>query len=132
MKLRLITLSLALLGGAFIPQQVNAQAAATGPDTVVYAAKRGAVVFTHAKHAGLAECVACHHESKAEKPLESQYQKCGACHTEPATPPVKTSLRSSMHDTVNKTGTCYNCHAKEAAAGKAMPTKCADCHRQGG
>ena len=125
-------LFLALLAGAFVPQTVNAQSAtATGPETVVFEAKRGAVTFTHAKHAGLSECVACHHESKAEKPLESEYQKCSACHTNPATAPVKTSLRNSMHDTVGKTGICYDCHAKEAAAGKAMPSKCADCHKDG-
>lgn len=132
MKRRLMTAALALVAALVLTGRASAQEAAepTGPDTVVYNAKRGPVTFTHGKHSKAAECVSCHHESKAEKPLESKYQKCSACHTETPTAPVTTDAKKAMHDTVGKTGVCYDCHTKEAAAGKTVPGKCADCHKR--
>lgn len=131
--LRLAALGAALFGSAVIPGRLAAQVAAsepTGPDTVVYTPNRGTVTFTHGKHAQAAECVACHHDSKPEKPHETPRQKCSACHTTPATEPVKTSLRFAFHDTAAEEGTCYTCHKKEAAAGKTVPAECNDCHKR--
>lgn len=132
MQLRLLMLATVLGAAALLPAGARAQATETGPDTVLFTPKRGNVTFTHGKHAKLTDCVTCHHESKSEKPLESKQQKCTACHTNPATEPVKTSLRNAMHDTVNKEGLCYSCHNKELAAGKPSPAKCAECHKQEG
>lgn len=135
MRLRAAALGVALLGGALLPGRLAAQEQAaepTGPDTVVYTPRRGTVTFTHGKHAKLAECASCHHESKPEKPFTAPREKCSACHTTPATEPVKTSLRNAFHDTANETGICYACHQKEAAAGKTVPAVCNDCHKLGG
>jgi hypothetical protein len=135
MELRRYTMAAVLLGGALLPGRLSAQvqvADTLGPDTVVYTPERGRVTFAHRKHGEKAECVACHHESKSEKPLESPRQKCSACHTEPATEPMKTSLKFAMHDSDNKTGTCFDCHNKEAEAGKEVPNRCADCHKREG
>jgi hypothetical protein len=112
--------------------QLAAQAAEPeSPDTVVFIAPRGDVTFTHGKHSRQAECRSCHHDSRAEKPLEKEYQKCTACHTTPATDPVTTTLRNAFHDTVKKEGICYNCHKDEAAkGGERLPGLCADCHRK--
>jgi hypothetical protein len=129
--LRVAALGAALFGGALIPGQVAAQEE-TGPDTVVYTPRRGTVTFTHGKHAAAGECVACHHESKPEAPLASPQQKCGACHTTPATAPVTTSGRAAFHDTANRKGLCFDCHTKEAAAGKTAPTECDACHKREG
>jgi hypothetical protein len=101
------------------------------PDTVLFVAQRGNVTFTHGKHSQLAECRSCHHESKTEKPLETEYQKCAACHTNPATEPVKTQLKDALHDTSKKEGVCYNCHTTELARGtEGIPKLCADCHKR--
>lgn len=99
-----------------------------GPETIVFPSQRGTVTLTHAKHAQLAECAVCHHESRPEMPLESPHQACRACHTEPPIPPVITGIRQAMHDTANRVGVCYSCHMEEAAAGNAVPTKCSECH----
>jgi hypothetical protein len=128
--LRPAALALVLLAGLALPGTGQAQDPATAPDTIVFTTSRGVVTYTHGAHAKLAECVSCHHESRAEKPLESQYQKCSACHTEPATEPVKTTLRAAYHDTVRREGMCYTCHKEEAARGKQLPMQCAECHRR--
>ena len=135
MMLRAVTLIVVLVGGAMIPAPLAAQAGATepsGPDTVVFNASRGPVTFAHREHGERAECTACHHESRPEKPLTAVREKCSACHTNPATEPMKTSRRNAMHDTANRQGTCYNCHIKLAEEGKVTPSKCADCHKQEG
>jgi hypothetical protein len=132
MMLHRVVPGLALAAALMGPGQLAAQVAPTGPDTVVYEARRGNVTFTHRKHAELAECSSCHHASKEEKPLEYEYQKCSACHLEPAQAPVTTNLRAAFHDTVNRTGVCYDCHKTEAAAGKSVPVQCAECHRRDG
>jgi hypothetical protein len=133
MTMRYATLMVSLWGCAVLPVQLVAQVAeAASPDTVVFAAPRGNVVFTHNKHATMADCVSCHHESRPEKPLESPYQKCIACHTTPPTEPVTTSRRNAFHDVVKKEGMCYDCHKAEAAKGTVLPSLllCADCHKQ--
>ena len=118
------------LGAAFalaIPGSAAAQEN-PGPDTVHFTPERGAVTFIHGKHSKMVECSTCHHESKAEKPLESPRQKCGSCHTAEPVAPMKTSLRRAFHDTANKSGMCLSCHIKEAEAGKTVPTTCSTCH----
>lgn len=136
MHRRSLTLAASMLvAAAFAPAALHAQAASavTAPDTVIFTSKRGVVTFTHASHADLAECAVCHHDSRAEMPLESPQQGCRACHTEPATPPVTTSIGDAMHDTKAKEGVCLSCHMQEAAAGREdVPTKCGSCHVRDG
>jgi hypothetical protein len=133
MKTRRAALAVVLWGAALLPLQLAAQVAeVASPDTVVFNAPRGVVVFTHGKHSTLADCVSCHHESRPEKPLETPYQKCIACHTTPPTAPVTTSRRNAYHDVVKKEGMCYDCHKAELAKGTVLPSLllCADCHKQ--
>jgi hypothetical protein len=114
------------------PALLTAQAIdPASPDTVRFVAPRGNITFTHNKHAEYAECRSCHHESKAEKPLESEFQKCTACHTNPATEPVTTALKDALHNTSKKEGLCYNCHTAEISKGtEGIPKLCADCHKR--
>jgi hypothetical protein len=129
---RALTLASGLCIAAALVQRLPAQQTAgpPGPDTVRYTPARGAVTFTHAKHAKLSECSACHHESRPERPYTTPHQVCGACHLEQPTGPVKTSLHDAFHNTSAATGVCYDCHNKEAAAGKTVPTACNDCHKR--
>jgi len=99
---------------------------------VVYTATRGTVTFTHAKHATLSDCSACHHDSRPERPYTKTRQACGTCHTAEPAAPITTNLRNAFHNTAARTGVCYDCHVKEAAAGKAAPTACNDCHKRQG
>lgn len=125
--LRVLALALTL-ALTLAPAALSAQAdPSKGPETVTFT-RRGTLVYTHAKHAEMAECVTCHHASKPEKPSESEYQKCDACHTDPATAPLQTSLRSAYHNTETREGTCYTCHKAKAAEGVEVPTRCIDCH----
>lgn len=124
---------IAALSIAAIPVRTSAQQAvadSSGPDTVRYAPSRGTVVFTHAKHAKSAECSACHHESRSERPYTKLRQACGDCHLAEPAAPVTTSLKNAFHNTATRTGTCYDCHKKEVAAGKNAPTACSDCHKR--
>jgi len=129
--LRVAALGAVLFGGALIPGRASAQEN-QGPDSVVYTPRRGNVTFTHATHAQATECVTCHHASKDAKPLTSPQQKCGDCHTNPATEPVTTSLRNAFHITAEEKGLCFDCHTKEIAAGKKAPAVCDDCHKREG
>lgn len=129
--LRIAALGALVLGAALLPREVSAQEN-KGPENVVYSPRRGTVTFTHAKHGQAYECVSCHHASKDAKPLTSEHQKCGDCHTTPATAPVTTSLRNAFHITADEKGLCFDCHKKEAAAGKKAPTTCDDCHKREG
>lgn len=129
--LRVAALGALLFGAALLPGQASAQEN-KGPDSVVFTPRRGNVTFTHAKHAQASECVTCHHASKDAKPLTSPQQKCSDCHTTPATEPVTTSLRNAFHITAEQTGLCFDCHKKEAAAGKKTPATCEDCHKREG
>ena len=129
--LRNAVLGVVLSAGCLLPGKVAAQAPEpAGPDTVVFAPIRGKVTFTHGAHAKANECGSCHHASRPEKPMTSPRQKCDGCHTEPATVPMKTDRRFAYHDTEARQGTCFNCHAKAADAGKQVPVACGDCHKR--
>lgn len=129
-QLRIATLAALLVGAVLTPAILAAQEPKpAGPDTVIFTG-RGTVTFLHAKHAEQAECSSCHHESRPEKPLESERQKCSACNTMPATEPMKTSLRNAFHDTGAREGTCYTCHKEAEAQGKKVPMRCSECHVQ--
>lgn len=98
---------------------------------VTLPAKLGAVTFDHEAHAGKRKiaCATCHHPSRPQKPLAAEQQACRDCHTLPATPPMKTSLQAAFHNPTAGTGTCIDCHRKQAAPAKA-PVKCAECHKK--
>lgn len=104
------------------------------PDTVVLkGAPMGGVKFAHKVHATdqKIDCKTCHHPSKPEKAMTSEYQKCTDCHTKTATAPMKTATRGAFHDPMAKKGVCVDCHVKQAAAGKTKaPAKCPDCHKK--
>jgi hypothetical protein len=122
-----VALALAVAFGTGIAVQGQAEKA---PGTVILkGAPLGGVKFDHVKHVKLADnkCETCHHPSKAEKPSKTAHQKCDDCHTKTAAAPMKTKYQAAFHDPMAKTGTCVNCHQKNAAAGKA-PTKCNGCH----
>lgn len=130
---RMGTLLVAFCLATVLPVQSPAQQASQelpGPDTVRYAPSRGPVVFAHAEHAKTVECSVCHHESRSERPYTKPRQACGECHLAEPAPPVTTSLRNAFHNTATRTGTCYDCHKKEVAAGKDAPTACNDCHKR--
>ena len=130
---RLLVVAAAIAAAGAFPASLSAQEKEKSPDTVVLpGGQRGAITFEHAKHAERTECASCHHASKPEKPLTKDYQKCRECHTKPVTEPMTTALRGAMHDPMAKKGTCIDCHVKEAAAGKTVPVKCADCHKKEG
>jgi hypothetical protein len=130
---RVLTLVAALSIAGALFQQLPAQqttAEPPGPDTVRYTPKLGTVTFTHAKHAKSSECVACHHESRPERPSTKPHQACGACHVAEPVPPMTTDLRNAFHNTSTKSGVCFDCH--KAAASTTVPTACGDCHKRQG
>jgi hypothetical protein len=107
--------------------------AQTAPKTpvILKGAPMGGVKFDHTSHLKVAaKCEVCHHASKPEKPLKSQYEACTDCHTKPPTPPVKTSIQAAFHNPSATSGLCIDCHKTENAKGKAAPVKCADCHKK--
>lgn len=129
--IRYAALGLVLVAGAVLPGKVAAQTPEPqGPDTVVFNASRGKVTFAHGAHAKANDCGNCHHASKPEKASTSARQKCGDCHTTPATEPMKTTLKAAFHNTAAGEGTCFDCHKKQAAAGKTVPSACGDCHKR--
>lgn len=122
----MITLCLFWTGSA-------AQAQVKAPGVVILKGNpMGGVKFDHGAHqkAAAEKCETCHHVSKPEKPLKAAQENCQACHTKTATPPMKTAAKSAFHDVMAKAGTCIGCHVKEAAAGKKVPLKCAECHQK--
>lgn len=92
----------------------------------------GGVKFNHTAHMKVVgdKCNTCHHASKPEKAAKSANENCTDCHTKTATAPMKTTIKLAFHDNLGKTGTCPACHIKQAAAGKKVPLKCADCHKK--
>lgn len=107
-----------------------AQAVPKSP-LILKGAPMGGVKFDHTSHLKVAaKCQVCHHASKAEKPLKTQYEACTDCHTKPPTPPVKTSTQAAFHNPTATAGLCIDCHKTENAQGKAAPVKCADCHKK--
>ncbi len=131
MKRSAIVLSLAVLCMFSLAAVVQAQVKAPGV-VILKGNPMGGVKFDHAAHQKLVgdKCDTCHHASKPEKPAKAPQEKCQNCHTKVATPPMKTTAKLAFHDNLAKSGTCINCHAKEAAAGKKIPLKCADCHKK--
>lgn len=126
---------LAVLACLSLPGAVRAQqdTVPAGPDTVLFKPERGAVTFAHRTHAKGTECAACHHARKPESPAAAdtaRYAKCITCHTAEVAAPMKTTRKAAFHDTDNRAGICYDCHKKEAEAGKTVPSKCADCHKR--
>ena len=101
------------------------------PDSVVLTGSPlGGVRFSHVSHQDMTECTACHHESRPELTLSTPYQSCADCHTQAPTAPMTTSIRDAFHDAPARAGTCLDCHVSEAAAGKAAPLKCIECHKR--
>jgi hypothetical protein len=104
------------------------------PETVVLrGSPLGGVKFTHKAHAkdyAGNKCETCHHESKPEKPMKVQHEKCTDCHTKVAAAPMKTKTQAAFHDPMGKKGTCIDCHQQAAGTAKKAPTKCADCHKK--
>lgn len=110
-----------------------AQAQEKAPGVVILkGSPMGGVKFDHPAHAKLADnkCETCHHASKPEKPMKAKHQACQDCHTKAVTAPMKTAARAAFHDATAKSGTCINCHATQAKAGKKAPTKCNECHKK--
>jgi len=135
-KSRLVGLGApALLAVAFVlrlPHQVPLSALQqAAPDSIILESALGNVLLTHAAHATMTDCETCHHASRPEKPgTGGAYQKCTDCHTKKQQAPMRTTLQAAFHDNRAKTGTCIDCHVKEASAGKTVPTECAGCHRR--
>jgi hypothetical protein len=129
MKKSLVVLA-ALAMVAFVAGAAMAQEKA--PTTVTLKATNGNVTFDHAKHSKMegVKCEQCHHASKPEHPAKSAHEACGTCHTKPATAPMKTATMNAFHVAMAKSGTCIDCHTKQAAGGKKAPLKCPDCHKK--
>jgi hypothetical protein len=109
------------------------QAQAKAPGVVILKGNpMGGVKFDHTAHVKTAgdKCETCHHASKAEKPAKAPQEECQNCHAKTATAPMKTTARLAFHDNLAKKGICVDCHVKQAAAGKKVPAKCADCHKK--
>jgi len=120
-----------LIGAALAASPAALTAQQNGPEVILLTgASLGGVKFSHQSHQDMTDCTSCHHESRPEKPLESEHQPCTACHTKPPTPPMTTSIRDAFHDATGKSGTCVDCHVTEAAAGKTVPAKCTECHKK--
>ena len=97
MSLRILALAAAFCGAAIV--SVPAQETtpdSTGPETVRYTPSRGTVTFAHAKHAKTAECTACHHESRTERPYTKPRQVCSDCHVAEPAAPMTTTLRLAL------------------------------------
>jgi sRNA-binding protein len=127
MKKAMLVLAL-ILGVALLAVPVSAQ---TPPTKVVLKGNpMGGVNFDHAAHAKLVgdKCDTCHHASKPEKAMKAKQEKCQTCHEKAATAPMKTNAKAAFHDAMAKKGVCVDCHVKEGAAGKKVPSKCNECH----
>jgi hypothetical protein len=123
---------LAVLIGLLLVFAVCAYAAETAPGTVILkGAPMGGVKFDHKAHtAAGTKCETCHHASKPEKALASPHQKCQDCHTTPVAAGMKTKAQAAFHNPAATAGVCIDCHKAEAAKGKKVPMKCAECHQK--
>lgn len=121
-----------LLVAAIAAPQVDGQASAKGPDTVILkGSPMGGVKFDHNTHStkhAAGKCETCHHASKKEMPAKAPQQKCQDCHTKAVKPPMKTNTQGAFHAPMAKGGTCLTCHLADKA--KKAPTKCTDCHKK--
>ena len=129
-KLGLFMAGAALAASGFLSGLAAQEAGQqTAPDTVFLAGDRQAPVkFSHATHQEMAECTACHHESRLDVVLSQPYQSCTDCHTATPVAPITTTRRYAYHDRRAQTGVCMDCHVAEAAAGNPVPLKCPECH----
>jgi predicted CXXCH cytochrome family protein len=128
--LGVVIISAALLAGIGIPLATDAPDEINILDPAIESPKKGAVKFTHKKHAVdyKIACTDCHHVYKDGKNVFQQgdpVQKCSACHD-----PVKSEgnvkkLMLAFHKN------CQGCHKDLETAGKPSgPTKkCNDCHK---
>lgn len=80
--------------------------------------KKGAVEFTHKKHAdAIGNCVECHHNLPDGK--ENPTKACRSCHDDSH----KVKTMKAFHNN------CLGCHKTLAKEGnEAVPTKCNGCH----
>jgi sRNA-binding protein len=92
----------------------------------------GGVRFEHTLHAAraAANCAACHHASRKEKPATAPQQACSDCHTKAAAPPMKTKYQAAFHNPTAQSGICIDCHKAESAKAKNAPLKCVECHKK--
>ncbi len=76
------------------------------------------VSFKHHEHQTRVDgdCLKCHHTEKAG---EKALKPCSDCHGKDEAAP---NYKDAMHKG------CQPCHKEQAAAGKAAPTKCKECH----
>jgi hypothetical protein len=105
--------------------------AAKAPEKVVLKGKtKGAVEFTHKKHAETLKiaCKECHHKMEGGKNVWKEgdpVAKCESCHKPDAKPGEKPmALKEAFHKN------CKDCHAAEKKAGKKAPTLCNECHQE--
>ena len=124
-----LIVSAALFATVGIPLATDAPEKINILDSSIEKPKKGAVNFTHKKHAVdyKIACTECHHVYKDGKNVFKQgdpIQKCSACHD-----PVKSEgkvkkLMLAFHQN------CQGCHKELETAGKPTgPTrKCNDCH----
>jgi hypothetical protein len=126
-----LIISAALFAAVGIPLATNAADEINILDPSIEKPKKGAVLFSHKKHAVDCKiaCTDCHHVYKEGKNVFKKgdpVQKCSACHD-----PVKSEgnvkkLMLAFHKN------CQGCHKELEAAGKPTgPTKkCNDCHEK--
>lgn len=128
MTITILAIATTLLAAGTVTELAAQTPSESAPDTVVMGGPPvGTVSFSHAEHQTMTECVACHHESRPEKPLTDPYQACDACHQTSPSPPVTTSLRDAFHDMRAQKGLCIDCH-KEAGPDANAPIRCNTCH----
>jgi hypothetical protein len=126
-----LIISAALCAAVGIPLATDVPDEISILDPSIENPKKGAVPFTHKKHAVEYKiaCNECHHVYKEGKNVFKQgdpVQKCSGCHD-----PVKSEgnikkLMLAFHKN------CQGCHKDLEAAGKTTgPTKkCNDCHKK--
>ena len=133
-RLRLVPVLAGLIVAGILSAATPQAQAPKAPDTAVLTgAPLGNVTLDHKAHTATygAKCEACHHASKAEKPLKTPREKCSDCHTKVAAAPMKTKAQAAFHDPKATKGTCINCHVEAIAKGsKKAPAKCPDCHKK--
>ncbi len=121
-------MGVALIAAGLFAVQATLQAAKPAPDQITiqkFKATKGAVPFSHKKHADLAggdaKCSTCHHTTKAGEDVKA----CTECHkaaAEGKTPDAKTAFHAS----------CQGCHKKvkaEKPDSKVPGMACGGCHK---
>lgn len=131
MKRVIVIISIVFICMSGLTGVVQAQGKAPGI-VILKGNPMGGVKFDHTAHGKLAgdKCETCHHAAKPEKTAKAAQEGCQGCHTKAVTAPMKTTTKLAFHDSAAKAGTCINCHATQAAAGKKVPLKCVECHKK--